>query len=274
MKHLFLSFAIVVLALCTSCEKDDDIKKDLDAYEWSRQVPKSELDNSSAGIYLGVSKDQYVAFSLQMKNDGKNVGGKIFYYGDSYELIPDASLLAMIPGQVVDGSFSFKYGELSVGIGGDGTINTVYFPMLDKQNEVEINSSFSNQVLLRKKLASSAMDIYLGEWKEKGFEKEMIGGEINENVFDISRNFLFLMDMDSKRIFHHDYLWYDESFHLFYTENNYSAEDGRFFSTVFPDSGLEMVDNTLSSNVVVEQGSKDSDYHVYYTQDIKTEILF
>lgn len=204
LKNVVLAIALLGFMSCSKDEKKEEQEKE--DYKWSKQESNDSFDNSSGGIYVGITKDNFVAFSLNLKNDETNVGGKILYFGEEFELTPDEELLNMMPGDKVNGTLTFEHGELDILINEDGSGIDANITILDKTyDDLRVISNSMDEIHMQKCTADNLCSIYYGKDTTYSVSHYHDGDELIKYEGPRSKEILFLTDEKEETIFYIQY---------------------------------------------------------------------
>lgn len=271
-KNVILASILLGFMSCSNEKNKEEQEKEV--YQWSKQEANEDFDNSSAGIYIGMAKDNLVAFSLDLKNDEENVGGKLFYYGEEFELTPEEALLNMVPGEIVEGSFSFERGELNISIKADGTISDVFISNLVQPEIGEVKSFYPDEVVLLKTKSTDVMDIYRGKETEYIIDHFIEGDEIVKRTLEFEYDILFIFDESSKLIYYSKLTIEENQNDIEFINSDFTMVDNMVSSVVWGGPEVEKINNTFNCFHQEEDGIKNSEYYFYYEKGINADLLY
>lgn len=270
-----LILAVILLGFMSCSKENNKEEQKEEVYQWSREDVNADFDNSSAGIYIGMAKDNLVAFSLDLKNDEKNVGGKIFYYGEEFELTPEDALLNMVPGDVVEGSFSFEHGELNISINAEGNVLDVLLNDLKQPEIGEVQSEYPNEVICLKKKSTDVINIYSGAYLQYIEESFMDGEEIVNRTLNFKYDILLISNEKGNYIDYNFLTKEDGVYYLLFEHTEGEFVDGEYTADfMWGSKPLKKENNSLKSNFEEIDGVKDSEYYFYLRGDINTDLLY
>jgi len=222
MKKILLLLAVVGF-VTISCEKSEEKPENV-----LSDVPLVEYDNSSAGIYNGISTNSMCFFSVNIKNGADEVKGNVHLDGVEYKLTP--MFTDFQAGDYLrDGAFSFDKGFITIDIDEQGNAEA----FLELKNSTE-----SIQLVVGKSKSTHEVHLYSGIYSEAVVE----GAE----SWEANSSELLFLDYNTSNLYRIIQEEYDGEKHVNSRQSSFEIIDNVISAGAFDNMELNLLPNKIT----------------------------